>query len=120
MNRSHTLLMGFALVCLIFSAAYAGTRNAGHANDALGLGEAKITLVQAISAAEQARGGSASRAEFETDRDGQLVYEVEVVASNEVFDVTVDALDGKILGSRVDKADHEGDDDREGEHEDDD
>ena len=82
-------------------------------NDAIAdLAKAKITLVQAVSAAEAQAGGKATKAELEGER-GTLVFDVEVVtADNKVFDVKVDAADGKVLSSKLDQADRgEKDDD---------
>ena len=69
------------------------------------LAKATISLSQAVSAAEAQAGGKASKAEFDSER-GALVYEVEVVtADSKVFDVKVDATNGKVLSSKLDQAD---------------
>lgn len=91
--------------------AYA--KSAAAENDAVAdLAKAKITLVQAVSAAEAQAGGKATKAELEGER-GVLVFDVEVVTpDNKVFDVKVDAADGKVLSSKIDQADRgEKDDD---------
>ncbi len=75
-------------------------------NDALAIEQAKIPIAQAISAAEKAHNGKASKAEFEHTKQG-WVYEVEVVSGAKVFDVKVDADKGTVLSSAEDKADHE-------------
>jgi uncharacterized membrane protein YkoI len=82
-------------------------------NDAvIDLAKAKITLVQAVGAAEAQSGGKATKAELEAER-GAVVYEVEVVApDNKVFDVRVDAADGKVLSSKHDQADRGDKDDK--------
>lgn len=88
-------------------------KTSGGENDAIAdLAKAKITLVQAVSAAEAQAGGKATKAELEGER-GTLVFDVEVVtADNKVFDVKVDAADGKVLSSKLDQADRgEKDDD---------
>lgn len=67
--------------------------------------KATISLSQAVSAAEAQAGGKASKAEFASER-GALVYEVEIVtADSKVFDVKVDATNGKVLSSKLDQAD---------------
>ena len=83
------------------------------ANDALAIGGAKVSLTQAIAAAEQQTGGKASRAEYERTRDG-WVYAVEVVNGTDVLDVRVDANAGTVISSAADQADRgdEDDDDR--------
>lgn len=80
-------------------------------NDALAIANARITLVQAITAAEQHANGRASRAEYEHSKQGWL-FEVEVVSGTKVFDVRVDADKGTVISSTEDKADHEDDDDK--------
>ena len=88
-------------------------KTTGGDNDAVGdLAKAKITLAQAVSAAETQAGGKATKAELEGER-GTVVFDVEVVtADNKVFDVKVDAVDGKVLSSKLDQADRgEKDDD---------
>ncbi|EPR43091.1 PepSY domain containing protein [Desulfovibrio sp. X2] len=115
MKRTRTLFIGLALASLVFSAAFAAARTHREENDAASVRQAKVGLTQAVAAAEQAEGGRASRAEFDKEKDGRLVYEVEVVSADTVHDVTVDALTGKVVKSSVDKIDH---DDDHGEHED--
>lgn len=89
-------------------------KSGGGENDAVtDLAMAKITLTQAIGAAEAHANGKATKAELEGER-GIVVYEVEVVtADNKVFDIKVDAADGKVLSSKQDQADRgEKDDDK--------
>ena len=76
------------------------------------LAKARITLTQAVGAAEAHASGKATKAELEGER-GTLIFLVEVVtADNKVFDVKVDATDGKVLSSQQDQADRgERDDD---------
>ncbi len=81
-------------------------------NDALGIADAKVSLTQAVSAAERHVGGQAARAEYEND-DGQPVFEVEVVKGSTVMDVKVDPTSGAVIAATGDQADHEEDEDRE-------
>ena len=78
----------------------------GMENDAVSdLSKAKISLNQAVGAAEAQAGGKATKAELEGER-GVVVYNVEIVtAESKVFDVKVDAADGKVLSSKQDQAD---------------
>ena len=71
---------------------------------AAAMSKAKISLNQAITAAEQHASGKASKAEYEQTKTG-WAYDVEVVAGNKVFDVRVDADKGTILSSAEDKND---------------
>lgn len=77
---------------------------AGAENDALAAANAKVSLTQAITAAEQHAAGKATKAEFEHGKQGP-VYEVEVVSGSKVFDVRVDADKGSVISSREDKLD---------------
>ena len=82
-------------------------------NDAMttNLGKAKISLIQAVAAAEQHANGKAARAEFENSRQG-WVYDVEVVSGDKFFDVRVNADKGTVISSAEDKAEHDDDHDK--------
>jgi hypothetical protein len=98
--------------------AIGGAFAAGAAdNDALGIDDAKISLIQAVTAAEQHVGGKASRAEYERHQN-QGVFDVEVVNGTHVTDVRVDPSSGKVLSAAADEADRQDQGDR-SEHEDD-
>lgn len=79
-------------------------------NDALAIANAKVSLVQAITTAEQHAKGRAAQAEYEKTKNG-WVYEVEVVSGNKVFEVQVDPQKGSVLASKEDKIDHDDDHD---------
>ena len=81
------------------SMAYAGDRG-----DIRLLSEAKLSLVDAIQAAEKNQGGKAIDASIDDD-SFKLAYEVSIVKDNRIFDVQVDALSGEILGAREDMDD---------------
>jgi uncharacterized membrane protein YkoI len=81
-------------------------------NDARAIATAKIGMTQAIQAAEQQVGGKASRAEFERDKKGQWVFDVEVVSAQKVMDVKVDSTSGQVIAVTEDKADHDDDHDK--------
>lgn len=72
-------------------------------DDVANFDKAGITLNQAITAAEEHHAGSkAIQAEFEHER-GEIYYEVEVVTNDkQVYEVRVNATDGKIISSRPD------------------
>jgi uncharacterized membrane protein YkoI len=90
-------------------AAAGGTACADNAkrpgNDAAAIASARISLVTAVTTAEQHVQGKAVRAEYEQRKDGQWVYEIEVAAPSGVFDVKIDADKGTVIASTVDKAD---------------
>ena len=104
-----------AALATFSAAAVVGTAIAAQSsgNDALTISNAGISLVQAVSAAEQHVGGKASRAEYEQHK-GPGVFDVEVVKGATVMDVKVDAENGKVIEATADAADH----DDGGDHED--
>ena len=74
-------------------------------NDAMtDLAKARISLVQAVTTAEQYTGGKASHAELENE-NGRLVYGVEVSDNTKTTDVKVDATDGSVVSAQADQAD---------------
>ncbi|MFZ6845243.1 PepSY domain-containing protein [Undibacterium sp. RuTC16W] len=85
--------------------------NKGTENDAIAVASAKVTMVQAVTTAEQHANGKASRVEYEQSKAG-WVYDVEVVSGAKVFDVRVDAEKGSIISSVEDKADRDDDHDK--------
>ena len=102
-----------------FAIAAAGGAYAGHGDegDAALRAQAKISLVQAVAAAERHAKGKAVRAELENE-NGTAVYVVEVFDGAKANDVKVDARDGKVLSARADNDEHEDmDDEHEGENE---
>lgn len=97
----------------VLSATAIGTAYAAKAmeNDSLAIESAKVSLNQAVTAAEQQVGGKASRAEFEKHK-GQWVFDVEVVNGKQVMDVKVDSTSGKVIVATEDKTDRDDDYDR--------
>lgn len=74
-------------------------------NDAAGIDQAKISMTQAVTAAEQHASGKAARAEFEQAKGGAWVFNVEVVSGAKTFDVKVNADNGTVISSVEEKAD---------------
>jgi uncharacterized membrane protein YkoI len=109
MQSKKSLLFGvLGVTALGASLAFAGVNgaNEGQENDAALLSKAKISLTQAIAAAEGHVHGKAMRAELE-DENGTLVYGVEVTNGTQTTDIKVDINDGRILSAQADQADHE-------------
>jgi uncharacterized membrane protein YkoI len=98
-----------AAAAIAIGGAYAAQQGSPE-NDALAIASAKISLTQAISAAEQHVGGKAAKAEYERDK-GQWVFDVEVVKDKTVMDVKVDPASGKVIAATEDKTDHDDDKD---------
>lgn len=108
MNHKIYRVVLAALATTAIGSAYAAE---SAENDALAIAGAKISLTQAVAAAEQHVGGKASKAEYEHE-NGKSVFEVEVVKNQSVMDVKVDPTSGQILASVEDKADHGNDHDK--------
>lgn len=105
LTRKSTL----ALAALLLTSVAAGVSvyaagDSGH--DARTIPNAKFSLAQAITAAEQHVGGTASKAEVEP-HGGKLVYDVEVVKSTQVFDVKISPDQGTVIAQAEDRADHD-------------
>lgn len=88
--------LALALVALSPTLAFAADRS-----DIRALEETKITLVEAIHAAEKDRNGRALDAGIDDD-SFRPAYEVSVVADGRIWDVQVDGVTGKINGARED------------------
>lgn len=113
MNVQFRTLTMIAVITLLVGSGWvvAHASEAG-ANDApAALATARISLVEAISIAEQHVRGRAVQAELESEA-GVPKFEAEVVGpGNAVYDVTVDAISGKVLDSKPDETDSEQDED---------
>lgn len=118
MRSKRSILFSVIGVAALGATMAFANANGGQENDAALLSNAKISLSQAITAAEQHVQGKAVRAELE-DENGILVYGVEVTSGTGITDVKVDISNGKILSAQVDRTDHRAED-REGEEHDDD
>jgi len=66
------------------------------------LAKAKITLIEAIQAAEKHTAGKAFDASLDDD-SFRSEYEVNVVKDGTVYDVRIDGENGEVLGSREDR-----------------
>jgi uncharacterized membrane protein YkoI len=97
-----------ALVATLAATAYAAGATE---NDGLAVTQAKISLAQAVTTAEQKAQGKAVKAELEQAKNGRWVFDVEVVSGTKVFDVSVDAETGNMIASVEDKVDHDDDHD---------
>lgn len=104
MTARNPILLGTVAAMLASAGAFAQPV-APAANDAGPVGSAKITLDAAVATAEKHVQGKASKAEYEKQKGGQWVYDVEVVARAKVFDVKVDADKGTVIASAEDQAD---------------
>jgi uncharacterized membrane protein YkoI len=101
----------FSLLAIAAAGSVAYAAQGGIENDAMALTKAKISLVQAVTTAEQHANGKAAHAEYENSKHG-WVYDVEVISGTKVFDVKVDADKGTVISSAEDKADRDDDHDK--------
>lgn len=107
----HAKTVICALVLLSSTTAFAESPKS-QANDAGPVASARISLDAAIAAAEKHVQGRAVRAEYEKQKEGSWVYDVEVSAGSKVFDVKVDADKGTVIASTADRADTDDDGDK--------
>lgn len=114
-------LLTAALAGVIVSGAIAGSvaayaRNNEQATDeAAIMANAKITMTQAIAAAEQQAGGKAVGTGIE-DQDGTVYFEVQVIKDGARQEVLVDPQTGKVVktvtaDNEPNERGHESDDD---------
>lgn len=108
MNRKIYRVALAALVTAAIGSAYAAE---SAENDALAITGAKISLMQAVAAAEQHVGGKAFQVEYQR-YNGQWVFDVEVAKDQSIMDVKVDSTSGQVVSSVEDKADQGEDDDQ--------
>ncbi len=109
MNRHIKPAIAAIVIATVGAGAYAATVHAQ--NDAQAISNAKTSLIQAITTAEQNANGKAVQAKFDGDAKQGPLYKVEVVSGDKVFDVKVDAEKGAVISSKADTPDHDEDDD---------
>ena len=113
--KRKIMIPAFILAAAVTTAGglvYARQSGAMEEDNAADLAGAKISLSQAIGAAESHDAGKAVKAELDSEK-GALAFDVEVVtADKKVMDVRVDATDGKVLSSQLDMADRGGKEDK--------
>ena len=96
-------------------AAYAKNGRESATDEAAIVASAKVTLAQAIAAAESQVGGKAVGSGIE-DRNGTVAFEVEVLKDGQRHKVLIDPQSGQVVKSAVADNEHDGNGD---EHDDD-
>ena len=93
MTREAKVIALFVLAIVLAC----GLALANKENETLvGLAHARITLAQAVDAAERSAGGRATSAELEVER-GKVVFRIAVATSKRrIVEVVVDAVDGTV------------------------
>lgn len=89
------------------NAAQAGESKEKEAKELKLFNQAKITLTEAIKAAEQKTGGKAMEAEVD-DESNTVQFEVEVLKDGKIHEVIVDGFTGKVLKVSLDDESGEG------------
>jgi uncharacterized membrane protein YkoI len=108
---SHAKIVICTVVLLSSATAFAQNPKS-QGNDAGPVASAKISLDAAVAVAEKHVQGKAVRAEYEKQKEGSWVYDVEVSTGSKMFDVKVDADKGTVLASTEDPADADDDGDK--------
>jgi uncharacterized membrane protein YkoI len=107
MKTKTSIAIVSALVLATTATAFAAKSTE---TEAMAIADAKVSLIQAITTAEQHASGKALRAELESGKKGAL-YDIEVVSGAKTMDIQVDAQSGVVIASTEDRGDREGDDD---------
>lgn len=107
-NRLVIVLISTGLVLGSVGFAYAEKANNDEAKEFLHFSQAKISLADAIKAAENKVGGKAMEAELD-DEPKTVQFEVEVVKDGKIHKVSVDGKTGLVLAAALD-------DDKDDEH----
>ncbi|TXD98430.1 hypothetical protein ES754_05820 [Psychrobacter frigidicola] len=99
-----TVTLGAGLLGTTVNAATAQTAKSSEVRAAQA---SKITLKQAISIASKKASGTLISAEFDDDDDKAKggVYEIEFNTDTHNYEIKVDALTGKIIGTEMDRLD---------------
>lgn len=106
-------IISLALVFVATTTAAFAWSDREQENEANLLNKAKLSLNQAVDKALSEVPGKALSAELDDEEQGSLAYIVEVVQGQQTYEVTVDALSGKIVNKSLDQIDDDDDDDRE-------
>ena len=99
-----TLTKLFAAIIASLSMAAVASAHSGEKAQALA--NAQVSAVQAIQAATAHTAGQASEVDF-SNKYGQAFYEVDVVSNQQKHEIHIDANTGKVLNSRVKRADYD-------------
>ena len=116
MTRTKLLTLATASIIAAGTLGVAGTASArdnhdGRTNEAAIVANAKVTMIQAITAAEQQTGGKAVGTGIE-DQDGTVFLEVQVLKDGQRQKVLVDPQNGQVVKTVMrDDDEHENEDD---------
>jgi uncharacterized membrane protein YkoI len=94
-----------AAVLAIMGSSALSTAARADMSDARALQDAKITLQQAIAAAEKHQGGQSIDASIDDDSFSGPSFEVSIFKEGRLYDVQVDGKSGEVTGVREDHDD---------------
>jgi uncharacterized membrane protein YkoI len=112
MNKQHHKILTALFTMVIMSATAANVVQAAESKEKEAkelklFSEAKISLSEAIKAAEHKTGGKAMEAEVD-DESNTVQFEIEVLKDGKVHEVLVDGITGKILKVSLEDESNEG------------
>ena len=106
MNRQHniilTTLFAMALTAgAVTNVAQAGESKEKEAKELQLFSKAKISLIEAIKAAEQNTGGKALEAELD-DGSNAIQFEIKILKDDKIYEVLVDGTTGNVIKVSLD------------------
>lgn len=112
MNKQHHTILTALFTMVIITATAANVAQAGESKEKEAkelklFSEAKISLCEAIKAAEHKVGGKAMEAEVD-DESNTVQFEIEILKDGKVHEVLVDGITGKVLKVSLDDEYNEG------------
>jgi len=106
MNKQHNKILTALFTMVIMASTAANVAQAGEskekeANELKLFSQARISLTEAIKAAEQETGGKAMEAEVD-DESNTVQFEIEILKDGKIHEVMVDGKTGKVLKVSLD------------------
>jgi uncharacterized membrane protein YkoI len=111
MNKKHNKILQAMFAMIIMTGTAANVAQADESKDKeakelMLFSQAKITLTEAIKAAEQKTGGKAMEAEVD-DESNTVQFEIEILKDGKIHEVMVDGKTGKVLKVSLDDESNE-------------
>ena len=111
MNKQHNTILTALFTMVIMTVTAANVAQAGESKDKEAkelklFSQAKISLSEAIKAAEQKTGGKALEAELD-EESNTVQFEVEILKDGKIHEVMVDGKTGNVLKVSLDDESNE-------------
>lgn len=100
-NAVSVFLVATTIAFTIPQAAHAGFFG-GHEHHIKNAQKAKITFIEALKKAEEFQKGIIIRAELEDGENDTVYYEIDIVNGEDVYEIHVDAITGKVTFEKDD------------------